>query len=352
MAKSKKPRKLVRNSGKKQYVGISRDHSGSMSGLIYAARNDYNDNINAIRKAADENGIDTIVSVVKCGVGYGLVEREVVNSNISTLQTLTSYSAEGQTPLFDSVGELIDLLSAVPDYDRENVTFLVMVVTDGQENYSKKWTGKTLGAKIRELQATDRWTFVFRVPPGYAQALSQLGIPAGNIQEWEQTTEGLRKSTMQTMAAVSCYYAGVSRGVKSTDKFYADLKGVTKSDVKAVMTNISSEVRIWPVQSRAAIRDFVESKTGNYKAGAAFYQLTKPEKAVQDYKMIVVRNKKDGSVFAGQSARDILGLPTDRTIKLAPGDHGTWDIYVQSTSVNRVLMPGTNVLYWKDAAKK
>lgn len=51
----------------KQYVGFSRDHSISMRPLQVAAKNDYNQNIDAIKKAAVKEDIDTIVSVVECG---------------------------------------------------------------------------------------------------------------------------------------------------------------------------------------------------------------------------------------------------------------------------------------------
>jgi hypothetical protein len=111
----KKPIQVVTN-GMKQYIGISRDHSGSMRPLASAAAKDYNSNIESIKEAAKTNNIDTIVSVVRCGVGLrGIVEREVVNSNVQVLTPLERYTADGShTPLFDSVGELIEILQAAP----------------------------------------------------------------------------------------------------------------------------------------------------------------------------------------------------------------------------------------------
>ena len=82
--------------------------------------------------------------------------------------------------------------------------------------------------------------------------------------------------------------------------------------------------------------------------GAAFYQLTKTEK-VQHYKRIVVREKATGKVFAG-TTRMMLGLPEGADLKIAPENHGDYEVYVQSTSVNRVLPIQTNFLYWKGAA--
>lgn len=331
----------------KQYIGISRDHSYSMQSLAENAKNDYNQNIQSMKTAAIREGIDTIVSVVECG---GTVKRVVVNSGIMSLKTLQTYPTPGtNTPLFDSVNELINIMSAVPDKDGNDVSFLIMAVTDG-ENNAGMISGPTLAYKIKTLQSTDRWTFVFRVPVGGSRTLMNLGIPAGNIQEWEQTEKGMRESSIQTQSAVSSYFSGVARGVRSTSSFYSDLKGTTKKDIKSTMTNISSEVRIWPVKNDGRIDEFVEEKTKKgYRLGSAFYQLMKREKAVQEYKLIVIRDKKKGDVYAGQSARDLLGLPTDRTIALNPGDHSHYDIFIQSTSVNRKLIGGTYLLYWENA---
>src|SRR5882672_320670 len=136
----------------KNYIGLSRDHSRSMWSITRPAAKDYNDNIRAIQDAARNNNIDTIVSVVKCGVGpYASVEREVINSNVHVLQPINeiAYIADGSgTPLWDSVGELIDLLSEVPDADDAEVSFLVMVITDGEENFSKKWSSAAMSNRI------------------------------------------------------------------------------------------------------------------------------------------------------------------------------------------------------------
>lgn len=343
----------------KNYIAISRDHSGSMGSLTRAAARDYNENIQSIKAAASQFGQDTIVSVMKCGVGRNADNiRESVNSSVSALKTLSSYEASGSaTPLFDSVGELIEILESSPDAKDTQVSFLVMAITDGQDNASRKYPAHILSDKIRKLQATDRWTFVFRVPCGYASHLTRLGIPEGNIQEWEQTERGMQASTVQTRAAVDEYYKGLSTGVRSTKKFFTNLKDVDSATIKASLRDISNEVNLWIVKNAgegATIREYCEKQL-NGKAmlkGAAFYQLTKTEDEVQDYKQIAIRDKKTGSIYSGLAARDLLGLPRAGMCKVAPGDHGDYDIYIQSTSVNRKLPVGSTVLYWPNVGSK
>lgn len=340
----------------KNYIGISRDHSGSMHSIVEAAARDYNDNIAAIKEGATEHNIDTIVSVVKCGAGRpARVVREVVNSNVHMLKPIAPghYVADGNsTPLFDSVGDLIEQLKAVPDAADPAVSFVVMVITDGGENSSVKWTGPAVGQAIKELQATDRWTFAFRVPRGYKQELTRYGIPAGNILEWDQTDRGAHAATVATRSAVKGFYAARSAGVTSTDKFYADLSAVTLKEVESVLDDISAEVEVYRVDRNndgVQIRSFVEAQGFVYTKGCAFYQLNKTE-AVQEYKQIAIRDKRTGAVYSGSNARSMLGLPSHGEIKLVPGQHGNYDIFIQSTSVNRKLTNGTNLMVWTNAA--
>lgn len=337
----------------KVYQGLARDHSGSMANIARHAARDYNENIESIKEEAATHGIDTIVTVVELGWGNTNEVRTIVkNSSVSALQVIkeSSYSAKGYgTPLFDAVGELVEQLQAVPDADDPTVSFVVFTTTDGGENASKKYTGADIARLIKKLQMTDRWTFVFRVPAGYKRHLTQYGIPEGNIQEWEQTERGIAASTVQTKSAFRGFYAAKARGINSTDKFFADLSTVTLKEVKANLVDISNQVDVFEVDARndgVEIRDFVEAQGLTYTKGCAFYQLVKTEK-VQGYKQIAIRVKATGEVYSGFAARQMLGLGNDDA-KVAPDsdDYSKYEIYVQSTSFNRKLTQGTNLMVW------
>jgi hypothetical protein len=336
----------------KNYIGISRDHSISMRSIAKAAAKDYNETIGVIRDQAATAGQDTIVSVVRCGSGpRAAVIRESINSSISVLKPIGEgqYVTDGgSTPLFDSVGDLIEQLEATPDAKDPNTSFLVMAITDGEENSSQRWSARSLMQKIGDLQRTDRWTFVFRVPRGNARAMSRsFGVPEGNILEWDQTDRGFAVSTQATKEAFTQYYTDLKAGVKSTNKFYTNMSNVSVADVKANLVDISSVINLWLTAQKESIRPFCERMSGkSFIKGAAFYQLTKTEPEVQDYKQIVIRDKVSGAVYGGHAARDMLGLPRSGMAYVKPGDHGQYDIYIQSTSINRVLPPGTQMIYW------
>lgn len=342
----------------KNYVGLSRDHSGSMGSIARPAARDYNSKITSIREASIANNQDTIVSVVECGYGStDRVRRAIVNSSVTALTPLqeSEYQADGRgTPLWDSVGELIEMFESVPDANDKDVSFLIMAITDGDENSSRKYSPSLLAQKIRQLEATDRWTFVFRVPRGSGGKIARtLGISEGNIQEWDQTSKGVEVAAKRDSEAFTEYFSARSKGVTSTRKFYTDLSTVTSKDIEVTLTDISKEVVLYPVSvgdNGAEIRPFIESRLNGKPMlkGAGFYQLTKTEPTVQDHKKILIRDKTTQAIYFGAAARQMLGLPTYGDVRLAPGNHGNFDIFIQSTSVNRKLTKGTTLVYWEN----
>lgn len=337
---------------RKHYVGIVRDHSVSMRHLAQKALEDYNTQLRTIQQSAA--GIETLASVVLCGATSherASIAREAVNTNIQNLPPLVTYpTPAGDTPLLDAIDDICRCFENLPDINSPNVSCLIMVITDGQENSSYRTNAHSLASKLRTLQGTDRWTFTFRVPYGSRHYLTGLGIPDGNILEWEQSDQGFEAATQSLVGATQSYFAASARGMSATKTFYnADLSHVSGQDVRNTMTSVTDKVRLFAVptkQDGIPIQAFVEGKLRRPMVmGAAFYQLTKPEKAVQSYKKICIRNKKSGAIYCGDEARQLLGLPTKADVKLAPGDHGNFDIFIQSMSTNRKLVGGTEVLY-------
>lgn len=331
----------------KNYIGFVNDHSCSMARLAKAAVKDYNTMIHSVREAATREMLDTIVSTIGIGLDHAPVQRQVVNSNPHVLKEVKTWKAEGMTPLYDGVLDMIELFESLPDAKNKEVSFLVSVTTDGGENGSRRISASSLRSKLEALQASGRWTFVFRVPEGHADTVSNLGVPRNNIQEWSTTTQGMEKSSIIAQAAMNNYFTARAAGATSSTTFYAD---ATKVDTSK-LTEISKKVSLYVVPASdmgIEIRDFILRHRMEYLKGAAFYQLTKTEARVGHKKMILVRDRSTGQIFAGTEARKMIGMPTDKNARLHPGDHGNYDIFIQSESVNRKLVGGTGVVYWAE----
>ena len=130
--------------------------------------------------------------------------------------------------------------------------------------------------------------------------------------------------------------------------FKADLSKVSAKVVADNLVDTSNQFRRWDVKEDGAnIRAFVDKKLagkGAYKAGSGYYELTKSE-LVQAKKEIAIRNNKSGAIFTGLAARSMLGFPNGAAFKVKPGEMGEFDVFIMSTSTNRVLVKGTTLLY-------
>ncbi|HHT23336.1 MAG TPA: VWA domain-containing protein [Bacteroidales bacterium] len=121
-------------------------------------------------------GFNEVVQTIK-GVAEKYTEQEhyitfvTFNSNgIKThldrmpVQTLNEidgnhYQPEGMTPLFDAMGESFSYLRKVTDTQPDS-NVLVTILTDGEENSSREYNGRTIKAIIDELKEKN-WTFTY-----------------------------------------------------------------------------------------------------------------------------------------------------------------------------------------------
>jgi hypothetical protein len=134
-------------------------------------------------------------------------------------------------------------------------------------------------------------------------------------------------------------------GVRGTRSLFSTgIDAVNADTVQANLTPLrDTAYDILPVHHDSAIKDYVISRGLKYTIGKGFYQLTKSEK-IQAQKQIAIREKRTGKVYWGDAARDLLGLPRDMEVRVKPNVNPEYDVFVQSTSVNRKLIRDTDLL--------
>lgn len=105
-------------------------------------------------------------------------------------------------------------------------------------------------------------------------------------------------------------------------------------------------LKLFNVEERISVKKFIEGQELVFEKGKAYYQLSKKE-IIQDYKTVVVRRKSDGQLLAGDDVREVLNIPknTKKKVTVAADDIPDFDVFIQSTSYNRVLLPGSGLLY-------
>jgi hypothetical protein len=281
-----------------------------------------------------------------------------------------SYEPNGWTALLDAVIlSQEDLAQTFTKYGDH--AFLTYVITDGFENRSRYGAAD----RFRKILAgqDNRWTLAMLVPDqaGKRQAI-QYGFPEGNIAVWDvNSATGFVDAGVAMAAATETYMTSRASGVtKSTTMFAGGAEQVNAATISAAglkplaigeymlvpitWDDDSAKWRMSGKKTKAMpegvpsmeIQTFVESlkiKQG-YVVGTCYYRLEKSEK-VDVTKKIIVVHRQSGQAYEGPEARQLIGLSMTATrIKPLPIRTGEYDIYVMSTSNNRLLPKHSKLL--------
>lgn len=325
------------------------DRSGSMSWLMAQARKNLQDQLEVLRSAAGPNDVYRVT--VLC-----FDDRSIYTATAQEIAALTQpmsqlyVDARGSTALNDAVKDAIERTKQFADRGQ---AFLISIVTDGGENASRSIAAPQLKQLVSDSIVTGRYTFAYAGPQGSEGHARSIGIPAGNTTTWEQTVRGTQHLGATQVASFSSYATTRSAGVMSSTSFYAQPVTANPQDfankLQKQLTKLdAAQYQVERVMGTdpTVIRKFCEAKLGGFRKGKIYYQLTESEK-VQDYKGIVIQDTATGSFYSGwDAAAKLLGIPKfSGTVRIRPGKLGEFKVFIQSTSVNRKLTPGTAVVY-------
>ncbi|MFJ9468184.1 vWA domain-containing protein [Streptomyces caniferus] len=342
-------------SGSQNYinhVALVLDASSSMSHLSRKVVEVADQQIAYLARRSKELDQETRVTVY---VFADKVECVVYDKDVLRMPSLKQlYRVGGMTALLaatlQSQRELAQTAQLYGDH-----SFLTFVLTDGQENASHRCLNapaknpRELVQAVAQMIETqeDNWTLAVLVPDqmGKREAM-QCGFPKNNVAIWDATsTQGLEEAGQVIQQATEKFMVGRAQGIRgSRAVFSTGAEAVNKDTIKAAgLTPVDpSEYQLIPVAREAAIREWVLECGHTYRTGCAFYQLSKSEK-IQAQKQIAVLDKKTDRIYTGPEARALLGLPA-MEIRVKPDHNDDFTIFVQSTSVNRKLIPHTRLL--------
>lgn len=318
------------------------DASGSMNGLQESVVQVFDTQIQYLSRRSQELNQETRVSVY---LFNQTTTNLVYDKDVMRLPSLAGqYSPNGGTALLDGTIKALEDLQHTPQIYGDHA-FLLYIITDGEEMDSKKGAQTKLNQMIAALP--NHWTLAVLVPnqQGVFEA-KKFGFPANNIQIWNTTVAGVETAGTAIQAATEGFLTNRQQGIRgTTNLFNIDLSTLTSAAVTQTLTPLTvTNYTLYPVTTTGSIKALVEGLTGTpFKKGSTYYQLSKPE-MVQKTKQICIQDKTTHQMFTGPNARTLIGLPTAADVMVKPSALGNFDIYVESTSVNRKLLANTNIL--------
>lgn len=325
------------------HIALVLDASGSMGHLAHQVVQVADNQIEYLAGRSKELDQETRVTVYTFDYNYN-IKCPFYDKDVLRLPSLKGmYNPNGNTALIDATLLALDDLSKTPELYGDHA-FLAYVLTDGEENASKN-KPSVLASRIGSLK--DNWTVAVFVPDARGKfEAKKFGFPADNIAVWDPSKSGMSEVGETIRKTTDAFMAARSTGVRGYKKLFNmgdAVASVSSSDVSKLDHLHPGQYRAIDVLVDSAIAPFVETFTGRaYKLGEAYYQLSRPEN-VQPQKAIALMDRQTKHVYTGPNARKILGLP-DYEVRVAPASNAGYDIFIQSTSVNRKLVAGTKVL--------
>lgn len=205
----------------KTYVAIILDKSFSMNDIKQEAISGYNEQISILKdKTSVENSGEWYVSFVTFNHEVDVM---LWNQPVNTLSKLhnENYRPNGMTAMLDAVGYTIDRLMRDTDTYDENNSYLIVIISDGQENGSKTYTWRIVSSKIQELESSDRWTFTYLGANQNIEVVKKkLCLKDGNVALFETTKEGATKAFDTVATSLGGYVDLRMRGLRSVQNFY------------------------------------------------------------------------------------------------------------------------------------
>jgi hypothetical protein len=130
----------------------------------------------------------------------------------------SSYKPASLTPLYDAMGFSISKLKQYLE-GKENYSVLVTILTDGEENASKEYTGIEISRLVEELKSQN-WTFTY-IGADHDVEMMALMLNIKNTMSFDKNDSGIKRMFQTETSSRVKYSLSIRNGKKDNNDFYA-----------------------------------------------------------------------------------------------------------------------------------
>ena len=197
------------------------DKSGSMMDCVDNTINGFNEQVNRIKDKAiefTEEDITMGLTTFNENVKHLYFQQ---NPKDMVLLTYENYRPSGGTALLDAVGESITEIERQVKASLIPTTVIVVILTDGYENASKKYNLVNIRNMISKLEETEKWTFSFiGATLDAVDVAASMSIKSQNSFSFEKTA--MKSEVWDKLnKSVSSYFTKKSQN-RNLNNFFED----------------------------------------------------------------------------------------------------------------------------------
>jgi hypothetical protein len=197
------------------------DKSGSMMDCVDSTINGFNEQINRIKDKSLEFAEEEItmgLTTFNTNVNHHYFQQ---NPKEIVLLNYENYRPNGSTALLDAVGETITEIERQIAASLIPTTAIIVILTDGYENASKKYNLVNIRNMISKLEETGKWTFSFiGATLDAVDVAASMSIKSQNSFSFEKTE--MKNSVWDKLdKSVSSYFTKKSQN-RNLNNFFED----------------------------------------------------------------------------------------------------------------------------------
>jgi hypothetical protein len=136
-----------------------------------------------------------------------------------------SYNPEASTPLFDAMGFAINKLKQYLQ-GKSDHNVLVTVLTDGEENASKEFSGATIKSMVEELKQ-NRWTFTY-IGTDHDVDKIAISLSINNMMVFEKNEDAVKNMFMKEKKARALYSQKIQLNEEAGSDYFSIAGGKPK----------------------------------------------------------------------------------------------------------------------------
>ena len=146
-----------------------------------------------------------------------------------------SYCPSSMTPLYDAMGFSILKLKQYLE-GKSNYNVLVTILTDGEENSSKEFSGAAIKNLVEELK-TQNWTFTY-IGADHDVEKMAASLSIKNTMTFEKNSAEISEMFVKESMARVKFSRSISNGELNNEDFYLDIPTSNKKKSESsIMTN-------------------------------------------------------------------------------------------------------------------
>ncbi len=219
------------------------DESGSMESIKPTIINGFNELVQSIKGIQQQFPEQKhFISIITFN-GFGNKIMHFIDpvSKLNTIDT-SNYKPDSMTPLYDALGFGLSKLEQHLA-TQTNYNVLVTVLTDGEENASKEYSGLSIKNKIDEL-SEGNWTFTYiGTDHDVEKMASSLSIK--NTMKFNKNEEGINSMFEEEFQGRVQFSMNVREGKNFKENYFKKANDFLEENKKPIPKNSAKKPSLW-----------------------------------------------------------------------------------------------------------